>query len=322
MKVAGGLLILFLGSAFLAARPGPQDKNTQPQCITVATSFSLRAGGSFRQPIGDFVFQVEPLESTGWLFSVQDAKGHDVLYPVNPPLRLNASQTLGAGYGSKAKQSLSYSRELLFLLKESDYATLWPYVEHALWPYNAPDPNHAAEEYFSELDKLSTGLLSLAVIRSDVSENDEVRSAEFKAEFAVAAWFHFDPSLAPYVVTCPASTLPIGQRLPARIPRADPAKYKSVRDAALWKNPFLTITRDGFDVRFQGGRMFGPLSVLARTLVGLPDSAWPYGRVIAGAENGVRAAGDADDAAIKRNRDEADKILRELGLVIDWWPSA
>ena len=80
------------------------------------------------------------------------------------------------------------------------------------------------------------------------------------------------------------------------------------------------ITSDGYDVRFQGGRMFGPLSVLARTLVGLPDSAWPYGRVVAGSENGVRIIGN--DKLIKRNREEADKILREMGLEVQWLPSA
>jgi hypothetical protein len=322
MKVAGPLLVTFVVGAFLAATLLSQDRSTQQQCIDAPLSFSLKAGNTFQQPISDLIFKLQPLESTGWMFSLEDAKGHDFLYPVNPPLRLNAAQTLGAGYGSTAKQSLSYGRELRFLLNESEYRALWPYVEHALWPYDAPDPSHAADEYFSELDKLRTGLLSLAIIRSDISESDEVRSAEFHVEFIAPASFHFDPSLEPHIVTCPASTLPLRQQLPARIPQPQPAEYRNVQDAGLWKNPFLTITRDGFDLRFQGGRMFGPLSVLARTLVGLPDSAWPYGRVIAGAESGLRATGNVDDALIKSNREEADKILRALGLVVDWWPAA
>jgi hypothetical protein len=322
MKVVVPLLVMFVGGGFLAATLLSQDRSTQQQCIEVPITFSLKAGNAFQQPINDLIFRLQPLESTGWMFSLEDAKGHDFLYPVNPPLRLNASQTLGAGYGSTAKQSLSYGRELRFLLKESDYYALWPYVEHALWPYNAPDPTHTADEYFSKLDNLRTGFLSLAIIRSDISDNDEVRSAELKVEFIAPASFYFDPSLIPHVVTCPASTLPLKQQLPARIPQPQLAKYRNVQDAGLWKNPYLTITRDGFDLRFQGGRMFGPLSVLARTLVGLPDSAWPYGRVIAGAESGVRAAGNVDEALIKSNREEADKILRELGLVVDWWPAA
>ena len=324
MNVVDSLVATLLASAFFTASLLGQNTNSPPHCTAVTMSFSLEEHDSFEQPVGDLLFKIRGSElgGSGWMFSLEDAKGHDFLYPVNPPLRLNGSQTLGAGYGVTAKQSLSYGRELLFLLKQADYGALWPYVEHALWPYSAPKPEQAAEEYFHSLDELRTGLLRLAVLRANVGPDDSVHSAEFKAEFVTPYWFHFDPSLAPQAVTCPASTLPIEQRLPARIPLADPAKYRNVQDAALWKNPYLTITRDGFDVRFQGGRMFGPLSVLARTLVGLPDSAWPYGRVIAGAENGVRGAGSVDDALIKRNREEADKILKKLGLVVDWWPSA
>ena len=58
-------------------------------------------------------------------------------------------------------------------------------------------------------------------------------------------------------MTCPASTLPIRQRLSARILPPDPAKYRDVQDAADWKNPYLVITRDGFNVRFQGGGSLG-----------------------------------------------------------------
>jgi hypothetical protein len=280
----------------------------------------LKTGDSFQQPISDLTFEVRPLKSTGWMFSLKDAKGRDFIYPVNPALRFNGSQTLGAGYGDTAKQSLSHGRELGFLLNESDYDAFEPHVDHALWPYNAPDPDHAADEYLDALEKLRTGLLRLTILRADVAPDDTVRSAEFKAEFIAPTWFQFDPSLASRPTICPASTLPIRQQLPARILPADNAKYRDVQDAADWKNPYLVITRDGFDLRFQGGQIFGPLSLLARTLVGLPDSAWPYGRVVAGSEIGVRIVGD--DPVIKRNREEADKILREVGLEVQWWPSA
>ena len=170
------------------------------------------------------------------------------------------------------------------------------------------------------LESLHTGLLRLTILRADVGPDDAVRSAEFKAEFIAPNLFQFDSSLASHPMTCPASTMPISEQLPARIPPAEPAKFQGVQDAADWKNPYLVVTRDGFDVRFQGGRLSGPLSILARTLVGLPDSAWPYGRVVAGSENGVLAIGDAP--TIKRNKEQADKILREVGLEVQWWPSA
>ena len=274
----------------------------------------------FEQRIGDLVFKLQPLDSPGWTVSLEDAGGRDFIYPVNPPLRLNPSQTLGAGYGSTAKESLSSGRQLRFLLNKGDYDVFWPHVEHALWPYNAPNPTDTTDEYFSELEKLRTGLLRLAIVRSDISDNDEIRSAESHVEFIAPSSFTFDPSLAPHAVSCPAPTLPLREQLRARIPERDPAKYRKVQDAESWKNPFVTITREGFDLHFQGERIAGPLSVLARTVVGLPDSAWPYGWVIAGAENGARAA--EDDALIKSNREEADRILRGLGLHVEWWPPA
>jgi hypothetical protein len=80
------------------------------------------------------------------------------------------------------------------------------------------------------------------------------------------------------------------------------------------------VTHDGFDLRFQGGHLMGPLSTLAQSLVGLPDSVWPYGRVVAASVSGVRRIGG--NAVYEMNKAEADRILKELGLEIDWRPSA
>lgn len=82
--------------------------------------------------------------------------------------------------------------------------------------------------------------------------------------------------------------------------------------------PYLTTNGDGFDLTFRGGRLFGPMSVLARSVVGLPSSVWQYGRVIGQHENGMRSPGD--DAKIRSNRETADKILKEHGLTVLWWP--
>lgn len=128
-------------------------------------------------------------------------------------------------------------------------------------------------------------MLRLAIIRSDVSENDEVRSAEFHVEFIAPTAFQFVPSLPRHAVACPGASLPINERLPARIPPANPVKYERVRDASNRNNPYLVITSEGFDLRFSGGQIHGSLSILARTIVGLPDSAWPYGRVLAASES-------------------------------------
>ena len=110
-------------------------------------------------------------------------------------------------------------------------------------------------------------------------------------------------------------------RLDDRIPPADRTKYREVRDGSNWKNPFLVIGGDGIEIRYEGGSWrLVSTAALARSLVTLPVTAWPYGRVVAASENGVRGIGDTEP--IERNKKEAEKVLRELGLEIDWWPSA
>jgi hypothetical protein len=189
-----------------AGRLLTQAKSPPPQCSSVALSFSLKTNEKFQQPISDLTFKAAPLKSTGSMFSLEDPKGDDFIYPVNPPLRFNPAQTLGAGYGDTAKQSLSHGRELHFLLSRSDYDAFWLYVEHALWPGDAPDPDRAADQYLSQLDKLRTGLLRLTIVRADVSEKDEVRSAEIKVEFIAPAGYPFVSSLSPHTVACPTAT--------------------------------------------------------------------------------------------------------------------
>jgi hypothetical protein len=323
MKVTRAFRVALLASAtlsILAGRLLSQNKTTGSQCTAVAISFSLKMGDSFERQINYLSFKVQPMDSSGWGFSLQGPKDDDFFYPVNPPLRLNASQTLGAGYGDTAKQSLSHGRELLFLLNESDYAALWPLVENALWPSSDSNPGSAADQYFTALDKLRTGQFRLTIVRSDISENDEVRSAEFRVEFIAPTAFHFASSLAPNAAACPEASLPINERLRVRVPPADRRKFRNVRDAANWDNPYLVITTEGFDLRFHGGQSYGPLSILAHTVVGLPDSAWPYGRVIAASESGIRRTDGGE--LIKSNKEKADKILRELGVTVDWGPSA
>jgi hypothetical protein len=323
MKATAGRMGAFAGSALLlilASRLVAQDRS-QGQCLVAIVSLSLATDNSyFQQSIGDLTFKMRALKrSSGWMLSLEDANGRDFICPVNPAMRACEPEWLGAGYGNTARQALNHGRELRFLLNESDYDRFEPYVERALSPATAAEAARATDEYLDQSDKLRTGLLRLTIVRADVSESDEVRSAEFKLEFFAPAAFPFAPPLRLQAAACPEATLPISERLPTRVPVADLQKYRNVRDASNWKNPYLTINRDGFDLSFQGGRMFGPISVLARTLVGLPSSVWPYGRVIAGAENGIRSTGD--DAKIRTNREAADKILTELGVTVLWWPS-
>ena len=108
-----------------------------------------------------------------------------------------------------------------------------------------------------------------------------------------------------------------------RIPPPDPNKYRSVRDARDWQNPYLMVRANGIDARPISAATetptMSPADVVAY-LEKLPSMAWPYGLVVAVQENGVRAPGD--DARIKRNREELVRLLEEAGVRVSLWPSA
>jgi hypothetical protein len=112
-------------------------------------------------------------------------------------------------------------------------------------------------------------------------------------------------------------------QLNSRIPPADRGKYQSVLDAKDWGNPYLVIRADGVEVKARNlpnnGRTIA-VKDLKKTLTGLPVEAWPYGKVVAAVEIGIRSPGD--DKAIEQNRKEATQVLEALHIKVEWWPSA
>jgi hypothetical protein len=112
------------------------------------------------------------------------------------------------------------------------------------------------------------------------------------------------------------------EQLSSKIQAANHEKFKSVRDAKDWNNPYLVVRADGIEViskAIPSGRKLVAPTELRRILSSLPTSAWPYGRVVAMQENGVRAPGD--DKPIGRNKQVAEAALKALRLEISWWPS-
>src|SRR5437016_936300 len=194
--------LFILASELYAQKPA-----APPACSAVSLDIALQAGDDYAQRVNDLTFKVKTWlpksEGAGWTFSLEDAGGHDYIYPVNPPLRFNPSQYLGRAYGESALQSLSWNRELRFLDNKVDYERFWPLVTNALWPYTAPRPDKAAEEYFTELGKIQTGLMRLKIVKSDVTPDDLVRSAEFAVEVVAPSDIRFDPDLKPYSHECP-----------------------------------------------------------------------------------------------------------------------
>jgi len=108
-----------------------------------------------------------------------------------------------------------------------------------------------------------------------------------------------------------------------RIPPADSNKYRSVRDARDWENPYLMVGAKGINARpisaSTEAPTMSPADVVAY-LERLPSIAWPYGLVVAVQENGVRAPGD--DAPIKKNREELVRLLEKAGVKVELWASA
>lgn len=112
--------------------------------------------------------------------------------------------------------------------------------------------------------------------------------------------------------------------LDPRIPPDDPDKYKSIRDARDWQNPYLVIQRDGIAFRClaiseQDWQIIAP-EELREKLMGLPVSAWPYGRTVAVQEIGIRSGGD--DKYIAADKGKVDSVLESLGIKNYVWPSA
>ena len=74
-----------------------------------------------------------------------------------------------------------------------------------------------------------------------------------------------------------------------RIPDADPTKYRGIHEGKDWRNPCLIVRADGIvisGVTNEGNPI--PVKAVAAALEGLPDSAWPYGSVVAVQANGTR----------------------------------
>ena len=108
-----------------------------------------------------------------------------------------------------------------------------------------------------------------------------------------------------------------------KIPAAIHSRFDNIRDAANWLNPQVIARPNGVEVRsasLAGGKTTVRVDELRRVLVGLPISAWPYGRVVLATDAGI--VGSLDDfELIKRNRDEVAQVLKALAIETNRWPS-
>ena len=93
-----------------------------------------------------------------------------------------------------------------------------------------------------------------------------------------------------------------------------------MQDAKDWKNPYLVVRRDGIEILgiTEAGQGI-PVAAVRAKLENLPDTAWPYGLVVARQDYSLRPEGD--DSLIEANRRAVVRVLDRLGVTVDPWPS-
>ena len=132
------------------------------------------------------------------------------------------------------------------------------------------------------------------------------------------------------LASCSAPKTPDPAALEARaaarilaIPPAAPEEYRAMTDMKGWRNPYLILRADGvalLDPDNHLERILKPRE-LTQALGNLPPSAWPYGRVVAVTENGLRGSTD-DSVKIRQNRALVAGTLESMHVLIHWIPSA
>jgi hypothetical protein len=98
-------------------------------------------------------------------------------------------------------------------------------------------------------------------------------------------------------------------------------KYERIHDMRKWRNPYLIVRTDGvglLDPADNAEIVLKPEELLA-ALARLPSSAWPYGRVVAAAENTGKNS-EQDRIAIRRNKGIVGGILEGAHVAVEWVP--
>jgi hypothetical protein len=128
--------------------------------------------------------------------------------------------------------------------------------------------------------------------------------------------------LAQFLTCANVGWTQVSRPLQNRIPKADPKKYHAIQDGKDWKNPKLIVRPEGIEI--VGVTSVGQaiaVEAVPGVLERLPDSAWPYGLVVATSDIGI-VSSRRDQPRIEANRTRLLKVLRALGIAVDLWPSA
>lgn len=108
----------------------------------------------------------------------------------------------------------------------------------------------------------------------------------------------------------------------AEIPLPNPKLYEHVQDYTHWRNPYLQVLPDGVGILSGAFKKKVPVGALEQTLLSLPPTAWPFGRVVAVQAGGGPGGGSDNRQRIEQNRVQVEAILKAAGVTIDYWPGA
>ena len=99
-----------------------------------------------------------------------------------------------------------------------------------------------------------------------------------------------------------------------RIPEADRTKYPRLQDLAQWKNPQLVVRQDGIGLVDPANHEVHILTLeqVPAKLVSLPESAWPYGRVVLVSQAAPSNTSEKSKAKLRENRGLLMGTLKEL----------
>jgi hypothetical protein len=104
----------------------------------------------------------------------------------------------------------------------------------------------------------------------------------------------------------------------AAIPEPDPSRYPNWHNLKDWKNPYLVVREDGIgllDTANSELHILKPDEVPA-ALIALPDTAWPYGRVVLVAEAMPKNASEQTKSDLRKNRGLLVGTLKDLKVLI------
>lgn len=180
---------------------------TVRSCQSASFNADLKVFDNFEQELGaGLTFRIKTGADPAWTFDIvpSNAASNDYIYPVNFPLRFNASQYLGPAYGEDVKASLSHPHEVRFVLDRADYERVSSLVGNVLWPYQTSDPDGALASYMNAVKNAKKGWLTVKALSYKTDpKTDALTDMALHVQVTTPQDFVFASGLKPKPASCP-----------------------------------------------------------------------------------------------------------------------